>query len=164
MNVLTYGTPKSGRIRSVEVWSCYAMSLFRLHPNGFHPKLSLSIPHWDVSRENCTVNVFLSIPPLLFVDPYELADYKHVYTFRYWGPSSLELPLVALGDDDSTLLIHANPSNGSVEVEIPLHARYGLISDSINAYQTVDLRAPQPFLSCTPNGVWLLFYAVYMFS
>ncbi|KAJ7574291.1 PIG-X [Mycena floridula] len=114
---------------------------------GFHTKLTTKIT--IENTRNCSLNLYFSLPPLLFVDPYELADYDDKYAFRRWGPSSLELPLAALKNEASTLLLHLKSTElVNIEVELPLHARYGHLNS--DGYELAHIQGPLAFLSCPP--------------
>ncbi|KAJ7255875.1 hypothetical protein B0H12DRAFT_1113255 [Mycena haematopus] len=77
-----------------------------LHSPSFHPilKTSISAP----GHENCTLNLHYELPPMIFVDPYELSNRADAYSFKYAGPSNLELPVFALsgdGDEKNAVLL-----------------------------------------------------------
>ncbi|KAJ7112800.1 PIG-X [Mycena crocata] len=121
-----------------------------LQANSSHPVLSTSI-EITADADTCGVYVHLVFPPLIFVDPFELANYRDSYTFEHLGSSNLELPLAALNGSGSSLLIAvAVPSGGgSVEVDVPLHFRYGTTSVGRSpGFQTAELEWPTVFLSC----------------
>ncbi|KAF7344420.1 RBR-type E3 ubiquitin transferase [Mycena sanguinolenta] len=130
-----------------------------LHPESFHPvfKTSISAP----GHENCTLNLHYGLPPMIFIDPYELSNRADTYSFKYAGPSNLELPVFALGgggEDDKNaqlLVTMAQPlsAEGVLEVEVPLHARYGhtrasTVASSENSFQLTQIPWPDAFLAC----------------
>ncbi|KAK0194109.1 PIG-X [Armillaria mellea] len=89
----------------------------------------------------------LTLPPIVFVDPYELANYKDSYTFRHAGPSNLELPASAIGPSNSHVFV--NVSRRAVKegsLQIPLHLRYGEVS--VDGFQAVDVSVPEGYMIC----------------
>lgn len=117
-----------------------------LHPkHGFHP-ISASSLHVPAQFRTCTYHLLYSLPPSVFVDKYELANYRSSYSFQLWGTSNLELPVFALEQSNSTLLLTVEPSDEPIEVNVPLHLRYG--SPALDSY--VHIKAPEPvgFFSC----------------
>ena len=40
-----------------------------------------------------SVHVLDTLPPLVFVDKYELANHHESYSFQFWGTSNLEYPV-----------------------------------------------------------------------
>ncbi|KAJ6495406.1 PIG-X [Mycena sanguinolenta] len=133
-----------------------------LHPESFHPvfKTSISAP----GHENCTLNLHYELSPMIFVDPYELSNRADTYSFKYAGPSNLELPVFALSGDDeeenAALLVSvAQPlsADGVLDVEVPLHARYGHTRSSTsesseNSFQLTPLPWPDAFLACPTSA------------
>ncbi|KAJ7107046.1 PIG-X [Mycena epipterygia] len=117
--------------------------------NSYHPKLTTDLEIPDIHP--CSLHLHYALPPLLFVDPYELANYRASYTFQHRGPSNLELPLAALNKSGSSLLLDilVPRHGGSVEVEVPLHVRYGTTSANRSLeFQMTELQTPSSFLSC----------------
>ncbi|KAK7044496.1 hypothetical protein R3P38DRAFT_2879097, partial [Favolaschia claudopus] len=60
-------------------------------------------------HENCTLNLRYELPPLIFVDPYAIraGQPRQHYSYKYAGSLNPELPVFALGENDtqnSTLL------------------------------------------------------------
>ncbi|KAK0223555.1 PIG-X [Armillaria fumosa] len=118
-----------------------------IHPSyGFHPTVITSFH--DISLEpSCTLFLLLTLPSLVFVDPYELANYKDSYTFRHAGPSNLELPVSAIGPSNSHVFVNVSyraVKEGSLQ--IPLHLRYGEVS--VDGFQAVDVSAPEGYVIC----------------
>ncbi|RDB25542.1 Protein pbn1 [Hypsizygus marmoreus] len=98
--------------------------------DGFHPTSTTKICLDDMellSKSNCSLHLYYALPPLIFVDPYELAHHEDFYTFRHWGISNLELPISALPRISSSVLLDVKiPKNtAEFEVQLPLHLRYG---------------------------------------
>jgi hypothetical protein len=132
-------------VRDIHIFLFLAMAL--LQPNGFHPTLKSTVT-LESSYENCSFHLYFSLPPLLFADPYELAEGFRV---TLWGPTSLELPLDAVGNESSSILFHVSPPlSRQLDLLIPLHARYGTLDES--GYQTAEVGPLQPFLSCPREG------------
>ncbi|KAG6826142.1 hypothetical protein H0H92_000978 [Tricholoma furcatifolium] len=109
-----------------------------IQENGYHPTsttiITLTEPELLV---NCSLHLHFTLPPLIFVDPYELAHREASYTFRHWGPADLERPVTAVQQESSHLLLnvarHADTEREherEVEVQLPLHLRYGDVSKS----------------------------------
>ncbi|KAJ7207325.1 hypothetical protein B0H12DRAFT_1158892, partial [Mycena haematopus] len=91
-----------------------------LHSQSFHPifKTNISAP----GHENCTLNLHYELPPMVFVDPYELSNRADAYSFKYAGPSNLELPVFALSDGDENyavlLLAISQPLSADVRASL----------------------------------------------
>ena len=114
-----------------------------LHPTyGFHPTLRVAF-NVDDDNAACSLHLRLSLPPVVFVDPYELENYKADYTFQHAGPSNLELPVAGIPSEHSYVLLNVSTDNN---IEIPLHLRYGAVGS--REYETVDIPSPEGFLSC----------------
>ncbi|KAJ6459733.1 hypothetical protein C8R47DRAFT_933168, partial [Mycena vitilis] len=82
--------------------------------------------------DNCSLHLHYVLPRIVFVDPYELTNRADVYPFKYDGPSNIERSVFALSaaedDVDAELpptVAHSLPADGALEVEVPLHVRYG---------------------------------------
>ncbi|KAJ7494826.1 PIG-X [Mycena galericulata] len=125
-------------------------SLLR-QPNSFHPSIQTTI-EIQTDLYVCSLHLYQPLPPLIFVDPYELANYQDSYTFRHVGHSNLELPLAAIHQSESSILLNIPlPLGGApIRVELPLHVRYG--AASAVRYQVTELEMPFIFLSC-PNSI-----------
>ncbi|KAF9447413.1 hypothetical protein P691DRAFT_760813 [Macrolepiota fuliginosa MF-IS2] len=138
--------------------------------NSFHPisrlLFRLSRSTVELVSGNCSLHLFYQLSSSLFVDPYELAQRQQSYTFVRWGHADLEKPVHAVANSDTNVLINVNvplslpeDENGGkqLDVEVPLHARYGvpLTSTSPNVgsgnYQGLVLEPPEAFIAC-PNG------------
>ncbi|KAK0236235.1 PIG-X [Armillaria nabsnona] len=118
-----------------------------IHPSyGFHPTVTTSF-HGVSVEPSCSLFLLLTLPPLVFVDPYELANYKDSYTFRHAGPSNLELPVSAIGPTNSHVFMNVSRSaitEGALQ--IPLHLRYGEVS--VDGFQAVDVSVPEGYVIC----------------
>ncbi|KAF9026098.1 hypothetical protein BDZ89DRAFT_1161378 [Hymenopellis radicata] len=116
---------------------------------GFHPTLTVAFRFED--GLDCSLHLLLTLPPLVFVDPYELGNYKAQYTFQHAGPSNLELPVVAVGDEPSYVLFNVSRSaRASGFAQIPLHLRYGEVG--VEEFQSVNIPSPEAFLSCSASS------------
>ncbi|KAF8071502.1 PIG-X [Lyophyllum atratum] len=125
-----------------------------LPAKGYHPvsttRITLHKPEL-LTNSNCSLFLYFALPPLIFVDPYELAHYDASYTFRHWGPSNLELPVNAVPQNSSGLLLDVvlPESAHAIEVKLPLHLRYGdLVKGSQSGHHTEELVWPTGFLEC----------------
>lgn len=136
-----------------------------LHPtHGFHPSsiTTLTLLH---HHQNCTIHLYYTLPPQIFVDPHELALRRASYAYRHWGSTELEKPAHALdtGEADTEVLIISEDTkflvgvdgtdtaaHREVTVDVPMHLRYGPPSAS-GGYEEVQLRWPTAFLICPSN-------------
>ncbi|KAJ7485653.1 PIG-X [Mycena latifolia] len=118
------------------------------HAQSFHPvfKTRVVAPGF----EECALHLHYVLPPLVFVDPYELDNRAESYSFRYAGPESLELPAAALPDEQAALLISVVGT--PEEVEVPLHVRYPA-ADAVAAgpFKHTELPWPEAFYVCPPS-------------
>ena len=129
---------------------------------GFHP-VSTNIIHFTGSSPaQCSLHLYFRLPPLLFVDPHELAQRNSIYTFNHWGSRDLEKPVHALPDAerDSDILLNvrlprsAEAPMWNMTVELPMHLRYGVpapvssISGSEKPYEHVRVDTPIAFMLC----------------
>jgi hypothetical protein len=132
--------------------------------HGFHPTsttyITLTTPQ---ASSNCTLHLYFTLPPLIFIDPYELAHHAQLYTFKHWGTTNLELPVHAVPQNNSMLLINLKTSlnddlpcgeiDVGIRVDVPLHLRYGdPRSASDSGYHTADMDWPTGFLVCSKPG------------
>ncbi|KAJ6459737.1 PIG-X [Mycena vitilis] len=134
-----------------------------LQPQSAHPvfKTSVKAPGYG----NCSLHLHYALPSIVFADPYELSNRADEYTFKYNGPSNLELPVFALPaakdglDEDvaAELLLtitHPLPEDGASEVEVPLHVRYGATARAGEApFVHTQLSWPDAFFAC-PTSVY----------
>ena len=125
---------------------------------SYHPKLQITVPadELQVHLDNgCLAKAYLVLPPLAFVDPYELANYEEFYEFRHWGPSNLELPTMAMPAENSTVLLDIRIPSGSqqVEVQLPIHLRYeALEKHASNGYHSALIDCPTGLIACPNPG------------
>lgn len=124
---------------------------FSLKPSyGSHPTASLELSSSSLSKPDtseCTLNLYYSLPPELFVDTYELANYHASYAFHHWGSRDLEAPVSKVGRAGSgVLLVVKEPTKDELVVDMPLHTRYGLPSKE--GYTQVNVNAPDAFWAC----------------
>ena len=126
-----------------------------LHPkDGFHTTYTTQISITQLSAlQNCSLHLYYTLPPLIFIDPYELVHHQHSYDFKHWGTSNLELPVTAVNLEGSALLLDVSfPDDASVdvvEVRVPLHMRYGEPAQSTRSgHQTAEIPWPVGFLAC----------------
>ncbi|KAJ7503213.1 PIG-X [Mycena galericulata] len=121
-------------------------SLLR-QPNSSHPSIETTI-EIQTDLHACSLHLYHPLPPLIFVDPYELANFQDSYTFQHVGLSNLELPLAAIHQSESAILLNIPlpPGGAPIRVELPLHVRYGAASAA--RYQVTELEMPFIFLSC----------------
>lgn len=119
--------------------------------NGFHTTFSSEITvHNPADIEDCSLHILHILPPRIFVDPYELANYNNFYTFKIWGTSNLELPVTVVGSEGSAVLLDVvlsktlESGQRTLVVDVPLHVRYGSLD------QPVALEVPGPtcFWAC----------------
>lgn len=136
--------------------------------DGFHPTTRIIFSDPDLLAfsfsSNCTLYLYLILPPLIFIDPYELSHYAQFYTFKHWGTANLELPVHAVPQNNSVLLLNvtvptklvrdnAYQEGERLEVKVPLHLRYGnpgLASNS-GYYHTAEMDWPTGFIACPRN-------------
>ncbi|KJA17879.1 hypothetical protein HYPSUDRAFT_45882 [Hypholoma sublateritium FD-334 SS-4] len=134
-----------------------------LPQRGAHP-VSTSIIHLVGTLQlygACTLHLLYTLPPLLFVDTHELAQRDASYAFEHWGTRDLERPVHALPNELSELLLTVRlPEAGAdidvpetvVQVEVPMHLRYGAPKRSgvaqTKPYLPLEVEWPQAFLRC----------------
>lgn len=138
-----------------------------LRPNrGFHGSLisNITLSH-SHRRPECTLHILYVLPPIAFIDPYELELRSDQYTYHYEGTRNLELPIVAVDrDKPGVLLVDVNDvtkkgGNGHLEVEVPLHFRYGVpleeCESSKEAVERGSLEQPWGFITCPLSGTYV---------
>ncbi|KAF8638969.1 hypothetical protein AX17_001830 [Amanita inopinata Kibby_2008] len=143
-----------------------------LHPpNGYHPISTTTIhtppPPIAQTLQNCTAHLLYTLPPLIFVDKHELANYHDSYTFHHWGTSNLEYPVFAVDASDSLLLLNfvGGGYGKDVSIKVPLHLRYGKpaspgpgpgLGPSKGRYQygydEAELKWPLGFFACPASA------------
>ena len=137
----------------------FSSSLSRNH--GFHTTSNTRITLDDQEMLTaCSLHLLYTLPARSFIDPYELQNYKDIYTFKYWGTSSLELPVTAVDPNDAVLLLNislpiSTPFN--VTLDVPLHIRYGQSSKSLEP-SDIDVKIPvaSGFWTCPPGKSYLI--------
>lgn len=139
---------------------------------GFHPT-STNVVHFSTSLAQCSLYLYFKLPPLLFVDPHELALRDSTYTFSHWGSRDLEKPVHALPEAErsSEVLLNVKlpPSfedrkrpqsvsqTWNVTVDLPMHLRYGApasaqsTSESTKPYEHIQVDTPIAFLLCSTS-------------
>ncbi|KAH7907979.1 PIG-X [Hygrophoropsis aurantiaca] len=128
--------------------------MFSLHPIiGYHTTLST---HLEINQTSdfpeYTLYILYTIPPHVIVDPFELND-NHA-SFKVFGKSHLELPLSAVNQTATYLLLSISPDleddldiTSGLFFDIPLHVRYGLPSLGSSDY-TITIDTPKIFRAC----------------
>jgi hypothetical protein len=138
------------------------VSTFLHNPSSFHPisRVNFKLEPRNTRDSRCSLNLVYKLPPLLFVDPYELAQRHTSYAFVKWGITELEKPMHAIAGSDTKILLTVNMPSHSEEtetvqfdVEVPLHARYlppSSKGESIPSgnYRHIPLERPQSFFAC----------------
>ena len=127
---------------------------------GFHSIYSTQIILNDtVDFATCTLHLLYILPPRIFVDAYELANRRDLYSFRLSGISNLELPVTEVNPEGSALLLNVllpRPSphgTQKVTVDIPLHLRYGETAQSKASDDgTIKVSWPTGFWACPLFG------------
>jgi hypothetical protein len=124
--------------------------------NGFHTTWTTAV---KLARDadkagDCSLYVLYDLPPHVFVDPYELANYRDSYTFQLSGTRNLELPVIALHSPGSNLLLNVSlgsmSESGDVSVDVPLHLRYGK-PGSLDYHQE-RIPSPTAYIACPADG------------
>src|SRR5260221_11417096 len=95
---------------------------------GFHTKSFVSIQHRSptVPQNHCLYVLYI-LPSAVFVDPYELEQRRrdgYLPSFKVLGETNLELPLEAVDEGGSALLLTLHPEFSINTIEVPLHMRY----------------------------------------
>ncbi|KAF5366996.1 hypothetical protein D9758_003983 [Tetrapyrgos nigripes] len=117
-------------------------------PNrGYHRSFvtKISSNQWD-KYTDCSLHIHYKLSVLAFWDPYELANYRDSYTFYHHGHSNLELPVVAMNSNGSSLLLNVALSGADLEIHVPFHLRYG--EPSPDGHQSAEISMPIAFFSC----------------
>lgn len=154
---------------------------------GFHSVSSTTIylpsPYNHHHYDQCSLYIYYTLPPLLFVDTHELSQRNESYTFSHWGSRDLEKPGHALPDEVSELLVNVrlplfeadtsvkvNVDGGEeqegrmIHVEVPMHMRYGLPKTADGSdpeqglYERIRVDWPQGFFRCPPTSNVLLYF------
>ena len=125
---------------------------------GFHTTstTTVKLARDAVKAGDCSLYVFYDLPPHVFVDPYELANYRDSYTFQLSGIRNLELPVIALLSPGSNLLLNISLESKSesedllISVDVPLHLRYGQ-PGSLDYHQE-RIPSPAAYIACPLDG------------
>jgi len=138
---------------------------------GFHPTSSnqVLLPGPKSLYSSCTLHLYFTLPPLVFVDTHELAQRSGFYKYNHWGSRDIEKPTHALPNEHSEVLINVidledafDEAGGPIGVEVPMHLRYGTPRPSTKTqasqdtlYDKIHVDWPQAFLLCPPTCVLL---------
>jgi len=125
--------------------------------NGFHTTSTTHIALRGSRPRSCTLHLYFVLPAQLFADPYELAHRREYYTFERFGGGNLEAPVFApgAGGPSGLLLDLIVPEirDGSIlDIEVPLHARYGIPRMGGELIDEVVLPPPEAFWACPQPG------------
>jgi len=134
---------------------------------GFHTTSTtrLALQHrGNRPRSSCTLHLYFTLPTQLFADPYELAHRSASYTFERFGGGNLEAPVFAPGagaDAPAGLLLDLVVPGGIagegedggtrssvIQIDVPLHARYGVPKTAGELIDQVALPPPEAFWAC----------------
>jgi hypothetical protein len=129
---------------------------------GFHTtsttRFALRGPH----AHPCTLHLYLTLPAGLFADPHELAHRHASYTFERFGGGDLEAPVFApAAGGPSALLLDVNipedrdrdqGDDNVFNIEVPLHARYGVPKSGGELIDEVVVPPPVAFWACPQEG------------
>ncbi|KAI6036817.1 hypothetical protein PISMIDRAFT_367674, partial [Pisolithus microcarpus 441] len=125
------------------------LSSFAVVPTrGFHSTLLARIT-LDDEDHTCSVFVLYTLPPSIIVDRHELVD--HGIEFELWGESNLELPVFAVSQTNTSLLLSVRPVAPHVDevlVDVPIHARYGLPLRGSMPRQLIEIPPPTCIRAC----------------
>lgn len=126
---------------------------------GLHTTSTTRLALRGSRRRSCTLHLYFSLPTQLFADPYELAHRRASYAFERFGGGNLEAPVFAAGaGGPSGLLLDvvvvpvADEGIVEIEVEVPLHARYGVPKSGGDLMDEVVLPPPEAFWACPASG------------
>ncbi|KAI6043094.1 PIG-X [Pisolithus marmoratus] len=125
------------------------LSSFAVSPTrGFHSTLLARIALHDEDHA-CSTFVLYTLPPGVIVDRHELID--RGVEFELWGESNLELPVFAVSQANSSLLLSVRPIASHVNevlVDVPVHARYGVPLRGNKPRQLIEIPPPTCFRAC----------------
>ncbi|EFI27986.1 hypothetical protein CC1G_14478 [Coprinopsis cinerea okayama7 len=119
---------------------------------GAHPTVvsSLSVP--ALPSDSCSVYLYYTFPPLLFVDAHELALRSQQYTLvglRGRGSRELEKPVHALPLDEGDVEVLVRLEDPTApEVHLPIHVRYAAPAKTQDGYLTQEFEAPRALVWC----------------
>ncbi|KAF8264177.1 PIG-X [Lactarius quietus] len=126
---------------------------------GFHTSSTTRLVIRGSRTHSCTLHLYFDLPVQLFVDPYELDHRRGSYTFERFGAGNLEAPVFAPGaGGPSGLLLDVtvpevgggenHNDNDILNIEVPLHARYGVPRRDGELIDEVVLPPPEAFWAC----------------
>ncbi|KAI0267131.1 PIG-X [Gloeopeniophorella convolvens] len=118
---------------------------------SFHTTSTTRIALRGTRARGCGLRLHFALPAQLFADPFELQHRAAAYTFERFGTGNLEAPVFAPGaGGPSALLLDVTSPEGEteIEVEVPLHARYGVPKSSGDMLDEVMLLPPEAFWAC----------------
>jgi hypothetical protein len=127
---------------------------------GLHTTSTTRLALRDSSSRarSCTLHLYFSLPTQLFADPYELALRHAFYAFERFGGGNLEAPVFAPGaGGPSGLLLDVvvpedvvddDEHEGIIQIDVPLHARYGVPKTGVELMDEVVLPPPEAFWAC----------------
>ncbi|RXW13897.1 hypothetical protein EST38_g11960 [Candolleomyces aberdarensis] len=122
-------------------------------PYGAHPTIVTDVQApGDTESSACSLYLHYSLPPILFVDPYELDMRQQQYTvvgLKGKGARELEKPVHALPDEDGIEVILKTDSVVE-QVQLPIHVRYGKPTFN-TSYVVQPLDAPTVVLACSSS-------------
>ena len=122
-----------------------------LNAQGFHFTLTTRLtPRAYPPAANCTLHLLHVLPPDVYADQYELAQRPGLSAESLTGASDLELPVGAVDEGGSVLLLEVREGvgeDGELVVDVPLHARYGR-PNLAGGYHTIQLERPTGFWAC----------------
>jgi len=147
------------------------LSSFLTPTKGLHTTSTtrLALHHGDRSRSSCTLHLYFTLPTQLIADPYELAHRRESYRFERFGGGNLEAPVFSPGagaDAPAGLLLDLTIPGGEgvegedsstrssvIQIDVPLHARYGVPKTGGELIDEVALPPPEAFWACpTTSG------------
>ncbi|KAI9463700.1 PIG-X [Lactarius psammicola] len=126
---------------------------------GFHTSSTTRLVLRGSHSHSCALHLYFELPAQLFADPYELDHRRRLYTFKRFGGGNLEAPVFApgAGGPSGLLLDVAVPGGGGgesrddgdiLDIEVPLHARYGVPKRDGELIDEVVLPPPEAFWAC----------------
>ncbi|KAL4249578.1 Protein PBN1 [Abortiporus biennis] len=110
------------------------------HSQGFHFILTTHLH--QSPPDDCSAHVSYSLPPDVYIDPYELETIG--IDFKLNEYLDLELPVEVAGMSGAELRVDIQP--GVRNVSVPLHARYGRLSTT--GHRVVHLPGPHATWTC----------------
>lgn len=117
---------------------------------GFHSTLTAGL-RLDEPAPTCSAFVLYTLPPSIIVDRYELSD--RGIDFELWGESNLELPVFAVSQTHTRLLVKVAARSDEVLVNLPVHARYGVPFTGDPMLQSIEIPPPATFWACPQSGM-----------